>query len=113
VAVVGFTGMHATLKRDIFTATHIGVYVRDTYDFIGDSEPLGVWNKQRCMSALESVAYALSVITPGDSSYRDQDFEAIFNRDFNQWRLKSGKGGDFVVYSDVQWTPLNNAVIFL
>ncbi|MCZ2134579.1 MAG: DUF6402 family protein [Burkholderiales bacterium] len=35
--------------------------------------------------------------------YRLPGFEAVFNVTFHRWRGATGRGGDFLVYSDVEW----------
>lgn len=63
----------------------IGIYIRDTYDFNGD-QPLGFWNfKTGAVSR-----------TPGFG------YEYIENKTFRAWRAKNGRGGDFLVFSDVK-----------
>ena len=37
------------------------------------------------------------------SHYRSQGFEEVFNATFRRWRAATGRGGDFLVYSDVEW----------
>ncbi|MCZ2134018.1 MAG: DUF6402 family protein [Burkholderiales bacterium] len=37
------------------------------------------------------------------SHYRSQGFEEVFNATFRRWRDTTGRGGDFLVYSDVEW----------
>lgn len=69
----------------------VGVYLRDSYDFLNDGfkwgclcsdQPLGEWN--------EGVG-------------------AVTNDSFNNWRRLNGRGGDFLVYSDVKRTAVNPA----
>ena len=61
------------------TVEEIGVYVKDSYDFVGD-QPLGKWDEDA--------------------------LKAVTNKDFRDWREKTGKGGDFLVYSDIKRTTL-------
>ncbi len=84
--------------RDLFHVEKTGVYLRDTYDFTGDDELLGVWSKDKVLGKLETVAYMTDPI--------ESDFEgyvAVYNRDFRRWQKVHNSGGDFVVYSDVKW----------
>lgn len=85
--------------RDLFHVEHTGVYLRDTYDFTGDDEPLGIWSKQRILNKFETAAYKLD-------PFKDDfpGFVPVYNRDFRRWQDKHHSGGDFVVYSDVKWT---------
>ena len=40
---------------------------------------------------------------PGSVGYALAGFESVNNETFNQSRTRSGRGGDFVIYSDVEW----------
>lgn len=83
----------------------IGLYVRDTYDFLntdGD-QLLGYWNKQ-------------GVIRPGPIDYfsepnfienKDSRYFKVTNSSFNSYRKKTGKGGDFLVFSTVKRYPVS------
>lgn len=37
-------------------------------------------------------------------------FAAITNADFRNYREKKDKGGDFIIYSDVLWRPINQVI---
>jgi hypothetical protein len=73
----------------------VGVYVKDSYDFINDGsfnwlclcrdQPLGSW---------------------------DKGVGSVSNDTFNNWRTANGKGGDFLIYSDVKITEMKPAVTF-
>ncbi len=110
VAVVGAVAVSAN-KKHVFNVHKLGVYLRDTYDFNG-SQPLGVWSKDRCLSKVESAAYYADEINklnpttwPGRIIVGSpfDGFESFGNGDARDWRDASGKGGDFVIYSDVEW----------
>ena len=90
----------------------VGLFVRDTYEFIG-SQGLGLWNfidvqkgtgyldpdvkiDQNCVVVDEKDAEK----TARKEAERYFDVE---NADFQAYRTKFNKGGDFVIYSDVQW----------
>ena len=114
VAVVGRVILTAA-KKPVFNVDSLGVYFRDTYDFIDDgwiSQPLGVWSKSRCLSKAETAAYYLEkanrTLNPAARLIPSlfSGFEAVNNGDVCAWRDASGKGGDYVIYSDVSWvTP--------
>ncbi|WP_349572227.1 DUF6402 family protein [Azotobacter salinestris] len=82
----------------------IGLYVRDTYDFLnaGDDQLLGYWSKY-------------GVLRPGiidyffaKPNYIDVDGVRHFkvtNDSFNGYRKKWNKGGDFVVFSTIKHYP--------
>ncbi|MBS7690175.1 hypothetical protein I0E98_05585 [Pseudomonas lalucatii] len=86
----------------------IGLYVRDTYDFLntdGD-QLLGYWNKE-------------GVIRPGPIDYlTEPDFIdkadarhfKITNDSFNNYRTKWNKGGDFLIFSTVKRYPVSIVV---
>jgi len=42
-------------------------------------------------------------LVPTQIYYRSQGFEEVFNATFGRWRDTTGRGGDFLVYSDVEW----------
>jgi hypothetical protein len=65
----------------------VGVYVRDSYDFIGSQlGGLGYWNPT----------------TNGVSKIPGAGFHKVVNETFRDWRAKTGCGGDFIVYSDIE-----------
>jgi hypothetical protein len=71
------------------TITDVGVYLRDSYDFNGDQH-LGFWDDS-------------------DNSVSTLNFLSgtrVTNEDFRVWRNANGRGGDFLIYSDVWWTHL-------
>jgi hypothetical protein len=102
----------------------IGIYIRDTYDFVDDrliSQPLGFWNSQgvtrdrtagnlwfdvetrqryapgnRGQAAPECTATQGSAGSPPGATYRVQ------NKHFSEYRGTHRMGGDFIVFSDVK-----------
>jgi hypothetical protein len=68
------------------TITDIGVHVMDSYDFEGE-QPLGYWSD-----------YSVSRGPSKDPS----EFLEVTNKTFRDWRSQNGKGGDFLVFSDVK-----------
>ena len=62
------------------TVREVGIYIKDSYDFLKE-QPLGKWD--------------------------DNKLKAVTNKDFRDWREQNGKGGDFLVYSDIKVTKLN------
>lgn len=117
-AVNGYSGTHQ--KRPAFFVERVGVYLKDTYDFVDKnrtSEPLGVWSKHRVLTKAESVAY-ISSYGAGLFGLLARDwsgFVPIYNSDFRDWQDKHNTGGDFIVFSDVLWlSPLSHQrVIYL
>lgn len=59
-------------------------YIRDSYDFGTENEPLGYWGRDGA-----------------STSFFSSETYFVENRHFSKWRDKHGRGGDFVVFSDV------------
>lgn len=72
-----------TLKSHV-TIEEVGVYVVDSYDFNG-TQPLGTWD-----ASTNSVSK--SPLSSG---------AIVSNADFRDFRLRTGMGGDFQVFSDL------------
>ena len=66
--------------------TDVGIYLRDSFDFNGD-QFLGFWDDSD---------NSVSIVNPLSGT-------AVSNKDFRDWRKNHGKGGDFLVFSDIQW----------
>lgn len=99
VALVGEASRDAQNGKVSLRVTHAGFYIRDTYDFNGP-QTLGTWTKDGVLNKKQILANALVNgltfqwgIPPGHVS----------NADFEQYRIETGLGGDFVIYSDVYW----------
>lgn len=77
------------------TISSVGIYLRDQYDFDGD-QSLGYWD------------------TKSNKVYKVPMFgaEGVSNADFRAWRKKHGKGGDFLVFSDVKVTTVQPPDVF-
>lgn len=82
------------------TVQEVGVYAKESYDFINDGtfygptgydQPLGTWYYGEGLS----------------------EFIWITNNSFNNWREATGRGGDFLVYSDIKVIRLNPPDIFI
>ena len=118
-ALRGYTGIHQ--ERPAFFVERVGVYLKDTYDFVDDnkyaSEPLGVWSKHRVLTKAESTIYLSSYASGlfGMLARAWSGFVPVYNRDFRDWQDKHNTGGDFIVFSDVLWlNPLpHQRIIFL
>ncbi|MDF2399715.1 hypothetical protein GWQ44_29610 [Pseudomonas sp. 3MA1] len=112
----------------------IGFYVEDAYDFNDApnslfSQPLGFWNFDGIEAALAAnVAniglaeeqVALAMRAPGDAAadrmYKEiaeARYFYINNSHFVAYRRKTGKGGDFQVFSDVLYESVPLVVITL
>jgi hypothetical protein len=99
VGVIGTAVREGT--RRVFRASHLGFYILDQYDFNG-FQYLGTWTKDRVLTKAEAVfgeAYTGRRVV----EHREGAFAKVFNSDFRQYRKNTGRGGDFVVLSDVLW----------
>lgn len=84
VAVAGTVTSRPKSRSHLVSVTEVGIYIRDSYDFNG-SQFLGYWDpKDR----------SVSMINPLSG-------QGVSNDDFRGWRQRTGKGGDFLVFSDV------------
>ncbi|WP_039046579.1 MULTISPECIES: DUF6402 family protein [Plesiomonas] len=118
-AVSGYSGAHH--GRPAFFVDRVGVYLKDTYDFVDEgkyiSEPLGVWSKNGVLTKAGTTAYLASYGSAlfGILAREWSGFVPIYNSDFRNWQDKHNAGGDFIVFSDVLWlNPLpNQRIIYL
>ena len=69
--------------------SEVGIYIRDSYDFQGEQD-LGYW---------DDADNAVSMVNPLSGT-------GVSNKDFRDWRSKNGRGGDFIVFSDIKRTRL-------
>jgi len=112
VGVVGqaFCEEHPETKqaRYLFRVEQLGFYIRDNYDFNG-LQYLGTWTEDRVLTKTETV---LTMTAHGQVIIRLKDgpFAAVTNGDFREYRNKIGKGGDFVIYSDVLWKKVGHII---
>jgi hypothetical protein len=78
----------------------VGVYAMDSYDFNDGpdswiSQPLGIWD-----------------VKAGEARLRPPG-EYVNNKTFQEFRSKTGRGGDFMIYSDVKVVKLPSPEYFL
>jgi len=78
------------------TVSEVGVYIRDSYDFNGD-QFLGFWDDSD---------NAVSMVNPLSGT-------GVSNSDFRDWRTTTGRGGDYLVFSDVKRTVLRTPDVFI
>lgn len=93
----------------------VGLFVRDTYDFIG-SQGLGLWNFNDVQKGtgyfnpdvkLDQNCNAVDEKDANKAVRREEErYFDVENADFQSYRTKFSKGGDFVIYSDVQWNDV-------
>jgi len=75
----------------------VGIYVRDSYDFMGSQfGGLGYWNPKT------NKAQKTNLLS-------DDDFHKVKNIDFREWRSENGCGGDFIVFSDMDVKDVSEA----
>ena len=104
VGVVGEAWLDRVSQRRYFRMRSSGLYIRDTYDFSG-TQFLGIWTEDRVLGKAAQAA-----VTVGDGgnprlTYRldEPGGTQVWNEDFRRYRQRTGRGGDFVLYSDVHW----------
>ena len=96
MAVSGFVqpiNTKSTSKTHDVEITELHFYVRDCYDFTSDREPLGSWNRRG------------AVVTPGVPGTFFAENNVV-----RKWRARHGRGGDFIVFSDLRSKKLNRLV---
>jgi hypothetical protein len=119
-----------------FAPDKLGYYINDSYDFADTeylpSQPLGFWNFD---GLAMSVSAALMNNIGVDTSLQGLMVGSLFgsvqstgkkyvdisnaryfliqNDDFETYRKKTGRGGDFIVYSDIHYEPISTSPIVL
>ena len=104
LAVVGH--VHRDNFSELFIIDHVGVYLKDCYEFNG-FQFLGCWTKSKAFGKAEMISRVsanTSLVGAHILQINEPVFH-VFNHDFRQYREKHGKGGDFIIYSDVKWLP--------
>ena len=110
LAVVG--EVQRGISDDAFRVDHFGVYLKDVYEFNG-FQFLGCWTKEKTFGKAEilnrAAAKAYRLANPvADVAVKllktDQPVFHVHNHDFRNYLEKHGKGGDFIIYSDVKWS---------
>ncbi|MCP9267632.1 DUF6402 family protein [Xenorhabdus sp. XENO-1] len=103
--------------KDIFATEQIGMYLKDTYDFVGTNEPLGIWSKNGILDKVSSVDYAALYATGSWMTLwlKYNGYVPVINDSFRKWQKKHNEGGDFMVFSDILWMePLpQNKILYL
>ena len=109
IAVTGMVAADGANWR--LSIDEIGFYLRDTYDFIG-AQRLGSWGPDGFSSAAIG-APAIEIdpaAEPGWWSGNAQYF-TVDNAAFRRWRGQFGRGGDFVIFSDLRRSRLSSPVV--
>jgi hypothetical protein len=94
--------------RYLFRVKHLGFYIRDHYDFNG-LQYLGTWTEDRVLTKAETV-FTMTAHGQVIVRLKDGPFAAVTNGDFREYRDKKGKGGDFIIYSDVLWKNVDQII---
>ncbi|EPS4689007.1 DUF6402 family protein [Salmonella enterica subsp. enterica] len=100
--------------NDVFITDSLGFYLKDTYDFVDEnntSEPLGIWSNDKILDKKESVIYMSSYFSGlfGELVRSYSGFVPVFNSDFRLWQKKHDAGGDYIIFSDVFWTKVEES----
>lgn len=90
-------------KRNLFYVSHAAIYLKDFYDFNGD-QFLGTWTESGVLSMPEMVTHSLLNVV--GYQWNGEDIGVVHNGDFDRFRKRRGRGGDFVVFSDIHWIEL-------
>jgi len=107
IAVAG-DAVPAARARIRLSIDEIGLYLRDTYDFIGD-QPLGRWGPDG-MTRFALLAPDVPIAADEVPGYYTPYFN-VNNAVFNRYRQRFGKGGDYVIFSDVHRQRLARPIV--
>ncbi len=99
VGVIGTATRERT--RRVFRASHLGFYIHDHYDFNG-FQYLGTWTKDHVLTKAEAI-FGETYTGRRILDHRTGAFAKVFNSDLRDYRDRTGRGGDFVVFSDALW----------
>lgn len=105
-------------SRDAFITEMLGIYIKDSYDFSAENEPLGVWSKNGIMNKTQTLLYMGFYNQNMWKELTDGGFSGsvpIYNKNFREWQEKWNEGGDFIVFSDIlcSYPMQNDRVIYL
>lgn len=99
-ALIGEARRDARTGRIALKVTHVGFYIRDTYDF-NDFQYLGTWTER---GVLNKAQMLMNTALDGMAfRWGGEPIGNVYNHDFDTYRGTTGFGGDFVIYSDVYW----------
>lgn len=117
IAVSGLAqpGAGAKKGRMRLSIDEVGLYLRDTYEFNQD-QMLGQWGRrgvERIGVLAPSIPIAQDDVTTvlGWTPAEGQAYFNVNNSDFVRYRKRFGRGGDFVVFSDVDRRRLQTPVV--
>jgi hypothetical protein len=104
VALIGEAVRNEWTDRTALHVTHAGFYLRDNYDFNG-FQFLGTWTHGGVLTKAHMVMNTM--LDSMVFQWHGEPIGNVFNHDFNAFRQASGRGGDFVIYSDVHWEAID------
>ena len=100
----GFAAREGTLTR--VTVEAIGIYFRDSFDF-NDEQFLGWWRLPDEVSTLSPD------LRPNESDLRcSTAWFGMSNAVYRRFRERTGRGADFVIYSDVTSIQLQTPLVY-
>ncbi|QAR30762.1 hypothetical protein EQP59_05120 [Ornithobacterium rhinotracheale] len=91
--VIGIGSITNTGNGYLVDITKIGIYIKDSFDFITDGESLGYWS---------IIDNNVEKLNPFNS-----DYYKITNNSYQKYRKDYGKGMDFNLYSDIKYLSVN------
>lgn len=94
----------------------VGSYLRDTYDFIDGpdqwfSQRLGSWGPTGFLGAAFAAPEVSVTAATAASTNKGQAFWRATNASFNEYRRLHGRGGDFLIFSDLRRTRLPRPMV--
>ena len=120
-------------KKIEFFVNRLGFYAEDSYDFTDGndasvSQPLGFWNfdgianpaaalaSNTNMASMQASVSENPAISPEDMAALFQEVESqryylVQNNDFVEYRAQHGKGGDFRIFSDIQYEDIPRTLV--
>ncbi|WP_395066079.1 DUF6402 family protein [Paraburkholderia silvatlantica] len=102
----------------------VWVYVKDDFSFSDvpgePSQYLGHWSSNGVIvmpldgvAALSSyIPYVESPVVIGRKTIKGDVYYPIHNSDFREWQLKHKRGGDFVIFTDRRYVPIDPPIRF-
>ncbi|WP_409524482.1 DUF6402 family protein [Nitrincola sp. MINF-07-Sa-05] len=103
-------------NRYRLSVSEIAVYVRDTYEFI-DSQYLGHWNFAGLGFNPTAAVNGLGIFGDNRREWRLWGFsirhgfmQPVNNSDYRHYQRTHGRGGDYLLFSDIKRVPVNISV---
>ncbi|WP_414478454.1 DUF6402 family protein [Proteus mirabilis] len=76
-------------SRDAFITEMLGIYIKDSYDFSAENDPLGVWSKNGIMNKTQTLLYMGFYNQNMWKELADGGFSGsvpIYNKNFREWQ---------------------------